>query len=109
MRTVRILNALMATLLLAALTRPICAEEKSITGIIYGDEANEYGDLTSVVLVINEDALEAEYYSIVMDNAGQELLQELGNIVTVSGSFETRQDGSKWITVSKWERKKTNE
>lgn len=97
--------ARLAAMLIACTVSMGIAEDKIVSGTIYGDEANDYGDLVSVVLTVNEGE-EADFYSIVMDKTGDELLQQIGNDVTLTGNVELRQDGNKWLTVTKWEPKR---
>ena len=80
-------------------------EETTISGIVYGDESNEYGDITSVVVVVEQET-DVDYYTVDMDTKAQELLNELGNIVEVQGTVEKRADGTKLLHVSSWTPKK---
>ena len=81
----------------------ILAAQESITGIIYGDECDDNGDIITVDLVV-ESGEDVMWYDVVMDTLGQELLAEMGNTVTVTGTVQGAEDGSKRVSIAKWTR-----
>lgn len=75
--------------------------ETTITGIIYIAGETDAGEVTSLTIEA-ENKGDVDFYHIVMNETGKELIDQVGNTVSVTGTVPQREDGKKLIRVKSY-------
>jgi phage tail tube protein FII len=76
--------------------------EITITGQVIINDEGSTGKATSVSIEVHEAEDLYEYYDVVMDETGKELLDQVDNRVTVTGYVKVDIVKKKLLTVKSW-------
>ncbi|MFC1586058.1 hypothetical protein ACFL5V_10960 [Fibrobacterota bacterium] len=77
----------------------------NVTGEVVITDEDEKDNHIELAITVEQDE-DCEYYFIVLDKKGRELIDVHGDDVTVRGTVQ-RKDGIKWLTVKEWKYRPT--
>ena len=78
------------------------AVEVTVTGTVMINNEGASGQATSVSLEVEVGEEQYEYYYVVMDGSGKELLDQVDNIVSITGTVKEDIVKKKLLTVKSW-------
>ena len=76
--------------------------EITVTGIVITSDEDALGNISAVSIEVqNRDSY--EYYYIVMDDKGKQLLDQVNNIVKITGRVQGGKFGRQELIITRWE------